>query len=149
MGKRSPHHADIVSGFTLHSRRLKRQHKYIFIYIYMYKTINKNKQTKRQTEPKMSKNSVQRALSCFSKKQSPLTCWWRRLSSPPSFVSSPHFNSSQTTTPVCKSNPPVHHHHHQVSLLLLSSHFRSSVSAWTDLLPLQARGWNDAVFLTR
>lgn len=86
IGKFSPDHADIVSGFVLQSLTVGRNTQ-------IYKTIKTNNETNwiQKTKTSTIKNSVQQALFCFGKNNTPQERWWKSSPSPTSLVSSPPF----------------------------------------------------------
>lgn len=138
IGKFSPDHADIVSGFVLQSLTVGRNTQ-------IYKTIKTNNETnwiqKTKTKTLTIKNSVQQALFCFGKNNPPRNADGKVRLPPLPWYPLPLLNSSQ------KSPAVVHHHrYHQFFHLL---HFQPglwlSSSGWAGLLPLQTRGWNNSV----
>lgn len=86
IGKLSPDHADIVSGFVLQSLTVGRNTQ-------IYKTIKTNNETNwiQKTKTSTIKNSVQQALFCFGKNNPPQERWWKSSPSPTCLVSSPPF----------------------------------------------------------
>lgn len=92
----------------------------------------------------MSKNTVQQAPSSFGKNNPPdmleeevIVPSFLLNPLPISTIPKPPAQSVKVNPLIIKPPPPF------------PSLFMSSLSGWTGLLPLQARGRNDAVFLTR